>query len=39
MIATECRDLAKVGGLGDVVRDLSRTLKALGVPVSILMPY
>jgi starch synthase len=39
MIAAECRDLAKVGGLGDVVRDLSHALKTLGVPVSILMPY
>jgi starch synthase len=38
LAATECRDLAKVGGLGDVVRDLAQALKALGVPVSILMP-
>jgi starch synthase len=38
MVAAECRDLAKVGGLGDVVRDLSKALRALGVPVSVVMP-
>ncbi len=38
LVAAECRDLAKVGGLGDVVRDLAQALKTLGVPVSILMP-
>jgi starch synthase len=38
MVAAECRDLAKVGGLGDVVRDLSQALKIPGVPVSIVMP-
>jgi starch synthase len=38
MVAAECRDLAKVGGLGDVVRDLAQALKALGIPVSIIMP-
>jgi starch synthase len=38
LVAAECRDLAKVGGLGDVVRDLAQALKTLDVPVSILMP-
>jgi starch synthase len=38
MVAAECRDLAKVGGLGDVVRDLAQALKNLDTPVSILMP-
>jgi starch synthase len=38
MVAAECRDLAKVGGLGDVVRDLAQALKALGISVSIIMP-
>jgi starch synthase len=38
MVAAECRDLAKVGGLGDVVRDLAQALKTLGTPVSILIP-
>ncbi len=38
MVAAECRGLAKVGGLGDVVRDLSKALKGLGTPVSIVMP-
>ncbi|MFQ6114939.1 MAG: glycogen synthase [bacterium] len=39
MIAAECRDLAKVGGLADVVRDLSTSLKTHRVPVRVLMPY
>ena len=38
MVAAECRDLVKVGGLADVVRDLSKILKAVGVPVSVVMP-
>ena len=38
MVAVECRDLVKVGGLADVVRDLSKALKVLGTPVSIMMP-
>jgi starch synthase len=38
MVAAECRDLAKVGGLGDVVRDLAKALKILGTPISIVMP-
>ena len=38
MIAAECRGLAKAGGLGDVVRDLSKALTGLGTPVSIVIP-
>jgi starch synthase len=38
LVAAECRDLVKVGGLGDVVRELAQALQALDVPVSILMP-
>jgi glycogen synthase len=38
MVAAECRDLAKVGGLGDVVRDLAKALKILETPVIIVMP-
>jgi starch synthase len=39
MVSAECRDLAKVGGLADVVRDLSKALNSLGTHVSIVMPY
>ncbi len=39
MVSTECRGLAKVGGLGDVVRDLSKSLSMLGVSVRVIMPY
>ncbi len=38
MVSAECRDLAKVGGLADVVRDLSKALRSLGVSTSIVMP-
>jgi starch synthase len=38
MVAAECRGIAKVGGLADVVRDLSKALNVLGVPVTIVMP-
>jgi starch synthase len=38
MVCAECRDLAKVGGLADVVRDLSKALRSQGTPVSIVMP-
>lgn len=38
MVAAECRGLAKVGGLGDVVSDLSKALKGLGISVSVVMP-
>jgi starch synthase len=38
MIAAECKGIAKVGGLGDVVYDLANALHAQGVPVRIVMP-
>jgi starch synthase len=38
MVAAECRGLAKVGGLADVVRDLSKALETLHIPVGIVMP-
>ncbi len=38
MVAAECRGLAKVGGLADVVRDLSQALETLQIPVSVVMP-
>ena len=38
LVAAECRDIAKVGGLGDVVGDLAQALKMLETPVSIMMP-
>ena len=39
MVASECRDLAKVGGLGDIVRELSKAVHRQGIRVSIAMPY
>jgi starch synthase len=39
MVATECRDLVKIGGLADVVRDLGQALISLGVKVRIILPY
>jgi len=38
MVAAECKGIAKVGGLADVVHDLSNALHAAGVPVRIVMP-
>jgi len=38
MVAGECKGIAKVGGLGDVVHDLSRALKREGVDVTIVLP-
>jgi starch synthase len=39
MVAAECKGIVKVGGVADVVSDLSQTLNELGVHVSIIMPY
>ncbi|MBN1954558.1 MAG: glycogen synthase [Anaerolineae bacterium] len=37
--AAECRGLAKVGGLADVVSDLSQALARQGVSIAVVMPY
>jgi len=39
MVAAECRGLAKIGGLADVVHDLSHSLTGMGVKVRIVLPY
>ncbi|HIA14277.1 MAG TPA: glycogen synthase [Nitrospirales bacterium] len=39
MVAAECRDIATAGGLGDVVRELSKAIHRRGILVSIAMPY
>jgi starch synthase len=39
MVAAECRDIATAGGLGDVVRELSKAVHRRGIRVSIAMPY
>lgn len=39
MIASECRELAKIGGLGDVVNELSRFLMKNNVKVKVAIPY
>ena len=39
MVAAECRDIATAGGLGDVVRELSKAIHRRGIRVSITMPY
>ncbi len=39
MIASECAGFAKVGGLGDVVYDLSSELAKTGQNVSVIIPY
>ena len=39
MVAAECRDIATAGGLGDVVRELSKAIHRRGIRVSIAMPY
>ncbi len=39
MIASECRELAKIGGLGDVVNELSRFLMKNNVSVKVAIPY
>jgi starch synthase len=38
MVAAECKGLAKVGGLADVVRDLTAELRNQGVRVSLVIP-
>lgn len=37
-IASECGGIARTGGLGDVVRDLSRALVGRGVPTAVILP-
>ncbi len=37
-VAAECRGMAKIGGLGDVVRDLAATYRMMGQDVSVIMP-
>ena len=39
MVSAECRDIKTAGGLGDVVRELSKAVHRRGVRVSIVMPY
>lgn len=38
-IASECAPIAKVGGLADVIGSLPKTLKNLGIDVSIVIPF
>lgn len=38
-VAAECRGMAKIGGLGDVVRDLAATFLKMGKSVSVIMPF
>ena len=38
LIASECGGIARKGGLGDVIRDLSRSLHASGVRVGVVLP-
>jgi starch synthase len=39
MVAAECRGLAKVGGLADVVMDLPKALLKKGVNAKVIIPY
>lgn len=39
MISSECRNFAKVGGLGDVLLDLSTALIKKNIGVSVILPY
>jgi len=38
-VAAECRGLAKIGGLGDVVRDLADAFVTMKHPARVIMPY
>jgi len=38
-IASECAPIAKVGGLADVVGSLPKSLKKIGVDISVLIPF
>jgi glycogen synthase len=37
-VASECGGIARTGGLGDVVRDLSRALVGRGVDTAVILP-
>lgn len=39
MVAAECRGLVKVGGLGDAVADLGRSLTSRGMRVRVVLPF
>jgi starch synthase len=39
MFGAECKPFAKVGGIGDVIAELSPELLSMGIPVEIVMPF